>query len=140
MTFPFLKQPPLLCALAFAVLTGCERKTVREYIAPKDRPFVPAETADDERPSKREDAWRPALQWTLPAGWKDLGPDAGNVGRFSAGPATVAITALALMEGRESILVNMWRQVHKICRFDFWHCLLYVPSWAHQHNALNSDQ
>ena len=99
---------PLAIAAACA---GCERKAIREYVAPRERPFVPAETPDQEPPAKREEVWRPALQWMLPAGWKDLGPDPGNVGRFSAGTASVAITALASMEGKESILVNMWRQV-----------------------------
>ena len=123
MTFPFLKTTPLLCAFALAAaLTGCDRKTVRVYDAPKDRPFVPpTETAhsDDDghdhgrKPSVRDEekVWRPVLAWTLPAGWKDAGADAANVGRFAAGEASVAITALTSMEGKETVLVNMWRQV-----------------------------
>jgi len=123
MTLPYLKTTPLLCAFAFAAaLTGCGRKTARVYDAPKDRPFVPpAETAhtDDDghdhsrKPAAREEekVWRPALTWTLPSGWKDLGPDPANVGRFSAGGASVAITALTSMDGKELLLVNMWRQV-----------------------------
>lgn len=125
MTLPRLKPTPLLCALAFAAaLTGCDRKLPRAYEAPKDRPFVPPkETAhsDDDghdhgkKPPARaeEKVWRPALTWTLPAGWKDAGADAANVGRFAAGDASVAITALTSMEGKETILVNMWRQVRK---------------------------
>ncbi len=123
MTLPFLKTTPLLCAFAIAAaFTGCERKTARVYDAPKDRPFVPPkETAhsDDDghdhgaKPPARDEekVWRPVLAWTLPAGWKDAGPDAANVGRFAAGEASVAITALTSMEGKETILVNMWRQV-----------------------------
>jgi len=114
MTFPFLKTKLLLCVLQLAfALTGCERKTARVYDAPKDRPFVPPKTAEAEAPApeKREEVWRPALTWTLPAGWKDVGADAANVGRFAAGEASVAITALTSMEGKETILVNMWRQV-----------------------------
>ena len=123
MTLPFLKTKPFLCAFALAVaLTGCERKTARVYDAPKDRPFVPPkETAhsDDDghdharKPAARDEEkiWRPALTWTMPAGWKDIGPDAANVGRLAAGDASVAITALTSMEGKETILVNMWRQV-----------------------------
>ena len=118
-----LKTKIFLCALPFAfVLGGCERKSARVYHAPKDRPFVPPqETAhsDDDghdhgrKPSAQEveKVWRPALTWTLPEGWKDIGPDAANVGRLAAGDASVAITALTSMEGKESILVNMWRQV-----------------------------
>ena len=114
MTLPFLKTTPLLCALAFAAaLAGCERKTARVYDAPKDRPFVPPKTAEQAPPAERQEekVWRPALTWTLPAGWKDLGPDVANVGRLAAGEASVAITALTSMEGKETILVNMWRQV-----------------------------
>ena len=117
MTFPFLKTTPLLCAFALAAaLTGCDRKTVRVYDAPKDRPFVPPKSAEAEAPAppaseRREEVWRPALTWTLPAGWKDAGADAANVGRFAAGEASVAITALTSMEGKETVLVNMWRQV-----------------------------
>jgi hypothetical protein len=110
----------LLCALPLAVaLGGCERKMPRVYDAPKDRPFIPPKTAEAETPGqtpapaaeRREEVWRPALTWTLPAGWKDAGPDTANVGRFAAGEASVAITALTSMEGKETILVNMWRQV-----------------------------
>jgi hypothetical protein len=123
MKFLRLKTTPFLCAFALAAaLAGCERKMPRVYDAPKDRPLVPPqETAHsdddghDHGPKRlaREDekVWRPALTWTLPAGWKDMGPDAANVGRFAAGDASVAITALTSMEGKETILVNMWRQV-----------------------------
>ena len=123
MKFLRLKPTPLLCAFAFATaFTGCERKTARVYDAPKDRPFVPPqETAHSEdgghdhggKPAAHEDekVWRPALTWTPPAGWTDIGPDAANVGRFAAGDASVAITALTSMEGKETVLVNMWRQV-----------------------------
>ena len=123
MTFPFLKTKYLLCTLPLAVaLGGCERKTARVYDAPKDRPFVRQQDAahsdgDEHDHSGKQAArgeeklWRPALTWTLPAGWKDAGPDAANVGRFAAGEASVAITALTSMEGKETVLVNMWRQV-----------------------------
>ncbi len=123
MTLPHLNTKFLLCALPLAfALGGCERKTARVYDAPKDRPFVPPqETAHSEndghdhsaKPAARaeEKLWRPALTWTLPSGWKDAGPDAANVGRFAAGEASVAITALTSMEGKETVLVNMWRQV-----------------------------
>jgi hypothetical protein len=128
MTLSCLNTKFLLCALPLAVavaLSGCERKTARVYEAPKDRPFVPpqeaAHTEGDghdhsgkQAARTEEKVWRPALTWTLPAGWKDVGPDAANVGRFAAGDASVAITALTSMEGKETILVNMWRQVRKL--------------------------
>jgi hypothetical protein len=105
-----------ICALALAIAaTGCKPVSVRVYDAPKDKPFVPpTESAPEERTAAApEQVWRPALKWTLPSGWKDLGPDAANVGRFSAGAASIAITALTSMEGKETLLVNMWRQVRK---------------------------
>ena len=121
MTLPHLKTKFLLCALPLAVvLAGCERKTASVYDAPRDRPFVRQQEAEHSegdghdhsgKPAAREEVWRPALTWTLPAGWKDAGPDAANVGRFAAGAASVAITALTSMEGKETVLVNMWRQV-----------------------------
>src|SRR4051794_12734495 len=100
MTFPSLKTKFFLCTLPFAlVLAGCERKTARVYDAPKDRPFVPPQEAahsegDGHDHSGKaaaraeEKLWRPALTWTLPAGWKELGPDAANVARFAAGEAS----------------------------------------------------
>ena len=125
MTFPSLNTKFLLCALPLAAavaLNGCERKTARVYDAPKDHPFVPPQEAahseDDghdhqgkQAARAEEKVWRPALAWTLPGGWKDVGPDAANVGRFAAGEASVAITALTSMDGKETVLVNMWRQV-----------------------------
>ncbi len=123
MTLPNLNTKFLLCAMPLAVtvaLSGCERKTARVYDAPQDHPFIPQQDAahaegdghdHSAKPAAREEVWRPALTWTLPAGWKDAGPDAANVGRFAAGEASIAITALTSMEGKETVLVNMWRQV-----------------------------
>jgi hypothetical protein len=100
-------------ALMVAMLSGCKRKEVHVYTAPKDQPFAPAPktTETPVPPSNEREVWRPALTYTMPAGWKDLGPDAANVGRFSAGEVMIAITALMSMQGNEAGLVNMWRQV-----------------------------
>ncbi|MEQ1854682.1 MAG: hypothetical protein ABMA01_24200 [Chthoniobacteraceae bacterium] len=104
-----------ICALALAIAAaGCKPVGVRVYDAPRDKPFVPStENPPEEKTAAapEQEVWRPALSWTLPPGWKDLGPDPANVGRFSAGTANVAITALTSMEGKETLLVNMWRQV-----------------------------
>jgi hypothetical protein len=112
-SFHSLVRRGLPLALTLSVLSGCKRKEVHVYTAPKDQPFNPApETtqAPPTPPSERE-VWRPALTYTAPPGWQDLGPDAANVGRFSAGNVMVAITALMSMQGNEAGLVNMWRQV-----------------------------
>ena len=114
MTLSRLNTKFLLCALPLAfALSGCERKLPRVYEAPKDHPFVPPKTAEEPAPAPapemRKEQWRPALAWTLPAGWADVGPDGINVARFAAGDASVAITVLPLMAGNEVMLVNMWR-------------------------------
>ena len=117
-TVPSLKNIFPICAAALAaILPGCKPKGPRVYEAPKDVPFVREEQHsendghDHGGKQAREEVWRPALKWTLPAGWKDEGADPANVGRFSADGASVAITALTSMAGKESLLVNMWRQV-----------------------------
>jgi hypothetical protein len=114
LTLPHLKTIFPISAIALAVFAaGCKPEGVRVYEAPKDQPFVPHEESAPETgvAAAPTEVWRPVLNWTLPAGWKDLSPDSANVGRFSAGNASVAITALGSMEGKESLLVNMWRQV-----------------------------
>jgi hypothetical protein len=101
--------------IALCVFGGCKRKEVRVYTAPKEIPFDPnanaARQAPGASPESTRDVWRPELTYRLPAGWRELGPDAANVGRFAAGDVSIAVTALMSMRGNESGLVNMWRQV-----------------------------
>src|SRR5688572_27400950 len=103
----------LTVAFLVTALAGCKRKEIRVYTAPKDQPFnpEPAATTEPKPPAGERQVWRPALTYTAPAGWQDLGADAANVARFSAGGAMVAVTALMSMQGNEAGLVNMWRQV-----------------------------
>jgi len=87
---------------ALLLLGGCGREEVRVYTVPKDRPAT--STAKRLRP-----------EWTLPAGWRELGPGQMSVASFalpgnSGQEAQVAITPLPLMAGRESLIVNMWRE------------------------------
>lgn len=114
-TFSLLVRRGLPLFLALAVLGGCKRKEARVYTAPKDVPFnpepqQPQQTAQTQDPAARQ-AWRPALKYALPSGWKDLGPDAANVAQFHAAGASVAVTALGSMQGEETLLVNLWRQM-----------------------------
>jgi hypothetical protein len=56
---------------------------------------------------------RPKLDYQLPAGWKDLGPNQFSLVNFSIatpkGEATVNITPLSGMGGKDAMIVNMWR-------------------------------
>lgn len=106
------------CALAFA---ACKERTISVYTVPKERV---AETKPDHPPHEghheHEDVL-PNVKWTLPAGWKDDGAAAQTsgikaVGQFSitGGDATVSITPLGAFEGKEPILVNMWRSMFQM--------------------------
>src|SRR5260221_4537064 len=89
----------LFLALA---LSGCGKEEIRVYTAPKDRPMH----------SPRA---RPSLIWRLPDGWKETGPNQLSFAGFSitgpgGGEAQVSITQLASLEGRDTMIVNMWRE------------------------------
>jgi len=57
---------------------------------------------------------RPKLDYQLPAGWKDAGPSEISMVNFRIptpnGEAMVNITPLHGMKGKDSMIVNMWRQ------------------------------
>ncbi len=97
---------------ALLLLTGCEREQIRVYTAPKDSPASASTTTMTVRPRPIA---RPQLEWELPAGWRETGPGQMSLAGFSiAGApgqeAEVTITPLPLMSGRESMIVNMWRE------------------------------
>jgi hypothetical protein len=57
----------------------------------------------------------PTPEWTLPSGWRELGPGSMNVANFAVAGAAgqeaeVAITPLARMAGRESMVLNLVRE------------------------------
>jgi len=100
-------------------ISACERKEVKTYIAPKDKPLeetqpdaASTQTPTQESPSRRDAQWQPKLTWVLPAGWTEAGPDSANLARIttSSGPQ-VAVTALASLAGQDGMLVNMYRQM-----------------------------
>src|SRR2546421_570638 len=98
------------CFLAL-LLAGCGKEGVRVYTVPKDKPASPqmAEKAPGQpRP-------RPQLAWQLPKGWKEAGASQLSVASFTiAGlngkDAQVTVTPLAVLAGRDAMVVNMWRQ------------------------------
>jgi hypothetical protein len=107
------RQPPgwRLSALlpVLLLLGGCGREEIRVYTAPKDPPAPSATMRVRPRTMSL-----PQPEWTLPAGWRELGPGQMSVASFDVGgssgqEAQVSIMPLPLMAGRESLIVNMWR-------------------------------
>jgi hypothetical protein len=92
------------------LLGGCGREEIRVYTAPKDSP-APS-TATRTRPRTQS---LPLPEWTLPAGWREVGPRQMSVANFavagnSGQEAEVSITPLPLMAGRETLIANMMRE------------------------------
>jgi hypothetical protein len=94
-----------LAGLATVALSGCKKPIVQVYLAPRDAP--PEATAPAQEPM-------PELTWTLPQGWKETGPGRMSLASFSIedanGTATMNVTPLPNLEGREEAVVNMWRE------------------------------
>ena len=103
------------CALSS---TACKERTISVYTVPKERVKETKPDAHAPQPEPEDTEVLPTVKWTLPAGWKDAGPDMQGgpvkaIGRFTidGGDATVNITPLGAFGGKEPILVNMWRSV-----------------------------
>jgi hypothetical protein len=98
----------LFCiALCLATVCACRRDAIRVYVAPKDRIAAP------DAPRSR-----PRLTWNLPKGWQQTDPGEVSVANFivksSTGVASINITPMPNLEGREAMVVNMWReQLHQ---------------------------
>ncbi len=113
----------VLLALALA-LTGCERERITVYQAPKDAPDVHADhdhaAGDDPHPVGATDPHTPPatsgpqIGWELPKGWKETAPSQVSFASFlieeGEGNATVNISQLPDLRGREALIVNMWRE------------------------------
>ena len=96
-------------------LAGCKKPEIRVYMIAKETTPAPPPAA----PSGGEEAKTarrplPQLDYKLPAGWQDSGPSEFSLVNFRiptpSGDAMVNITPLAGMAGRDTIIVNMWRQ------------------------------
>jgi len=95
---------------ALLLLGGCGREEIRVYTVPKDPPAPSAAMRVRSRPMSL-----PPPEWTLPAGWRELGPGEMSVATFavpgnSGQMAEVKITPLPLMAGREPVIINLWRK------------------------------
>jgi len=97
----------LFLALAFA-LVGCQKPAIRSYIAPKD------ETLDSIAPAPEEGEVMPQLSWKLPAGWTQTAAGQMSLASFAiddaGGGASVGITPLPNLAGKEELIINMWRE------------------------------
>jgi hypothetical protein len=97
-----------LAGLLALVLAGCKKPIVRVYLAPRDTPLA------DAQPGAPVQAPMPELTWALPVGWKETGPGQMSLATFTMedahGTATMSITPLPNLEGREEAIVNMWRE------------------------------
>ena len=98
--------------LLLVVVAGvsCKREDIQVYTAPKDKRVAPSAVADSPRPKAR-----PQVTWTLPKDWKESGAGQMSVANFTiqdAGghDAQVTITPLAQLAGRDTEIVNMWRE------------------------------
>jgi hypothetical protein len=102
---PFITQA-LITVLATVSLAACKKPQIQVYVAPRDpeRKGAGAVVPDA----------LPQLSWTLPAGWKQTSPGQMSIATFSAsdekGSATVNVTPLPNLKGREEAVVNMWRE------------------------------
>jgi hypothetical protein len=104
----FIAPRAALAGFAALALIGCKKPTVRVYLAPRD---VASPTTEATAPAQ---VAMPELHWTLPQGWKETGPGPMSLASFSIedanGSATMNVTPLPNLEGREEAVVNMWRE------------------------------
>lgn len=106
----------IICAVA---LTGCHREEIKSYEVPKEAaaPAAPAmPAAGIPNPHAAMAMATPKVTWgKLPEGWTEAGPGQMSAVSFNiAGEgeqkASMAITPLRGMAGKEGPIVNMWRQ------------------------------
>jgi hypothetical protein len=114
----------LLVAASAAFLAGaCQREDVHVALQPRDQPAEPAPASTEPGPASAPPADadaapmprpHPHFTWKLPKGWQESGPGQMSVASFQiksdGGQATVNITPLPNLVGKEPLLVNMWRE------------------------------
>lgn len=113
--------PRAILILTLAV-AGCGQDQIQVYRVPKEKdlemPTSGAMAGGEQAPAFNPQA---KLTWTLPVGWKELGPDAANmraasfsVPGKSGQDADVGIIPLPPIGGREVQMVNIWRDKLKL--------------------------
>jgi len=103
---------PLLGAL---LCSSCKREEIRVYTVAKQPPAAdPSANSGANSGAEGPSRPRPAISYTLPPDWKDLGANEMSLANIhvktEAGEASVNITPLGSMAGGESAIVNMWRE------------------------------
>jgi len=90
--------------LGTALLLGgvaCRREAIRVYVAPKETP--PPRAAEG-----------PQIAWKLPDGWRETTRSKVSFASFiiaaAEGEATVDLSQMPDLRGRETLIVNMWRK------------------------------
>ncbi len=107
-----IARSSLAAGLFISTLSGCGRKEIRTYTAPKELP-PSEEKAHPEHAGHSESEHEhtlPRIGWVLPDGWAEGVADKMSVASFKMEGATVNVTPLPKLAGQESMLVNMWRQ------------------------------
>jgi hypothetical protein len=117
-----IPRPSPALALCFSasvlLLTSCRKPVVREYTAPREAtpaPATPTASSPSAPPAPpAPERPKPKIAYTLPAGWEETAPGEVSLAAFTAkgdgGEAAINITPLPDMRGRESLIVNMYRQ------------------------------
>ncbi|MDB6133482.1 MAG: hypothetical protein JWM59_1725 [Verrucomicrobiales bacterium] len=115
-----VRLPLLAVSSCLFLLPSCRRGEISTYLAPKDVEFsaTAAGTADDgdgHDPAPAPTPEVPPIAYTAPDNWEKLPRDRMNAAQFQCstpqGDVTINVTSLASMEGRETMLVGMWRGV-----------------------------
>jgi hypothetical protein len=105
---------PVFGLSVVVLLAGCGREEVKTYrVAKEAPPASPSPAMPHGHPDMQ--TGRPQLAWTLPAGWRELGPGQMSLATFAiAGSngqeAQVSVTPLRGLAGKEVPIVNMWRE------------------------------
>lgn len=103
-------------ALALLLAQACSKEEIKAYPVPKEpSPKAALPSGHPDTGHGHGVAASPKINYTKPEGWTEAGAGEMRVLGFSiSGPngstAQVAITPLADMAGKESFIVNMWRQ------------------------------
>lgn len=111
--YPFL----LVLPAGLFLLPGCRKAEITTYLAPKDIEMSAVSPEADQDHNHAPDAppEAPPVTYTASPEWKKLPSDRMNAAQFSCltpqGEVMINITALGSMEGRENMLVGMWRGV-----------------------------
>src|SRR4051812_26458183 len=117
----------LLAAVVLTAAGACTRKEITVYVAPKDPAQAPVATPktsttpntagasnDPNVPNPSARPPLPRMAWKLPPGWTEAPPGELSVAGFKlpsdGGQASVSITPLPDLSGREADIVGMWRE------------------------------